>query len=94
MQCFIFNGTSWITFGQAINIDIETDTNSSDMLLPNSISLNNLGDTVAVGLSSSNATQDGYDNTGLTSIFKFNGISWIPIGTIAGEAIEDYSGTS
>ena len=86
VRIFSWNGMNWIQQGQ--DIDAEAADNESGC----SISMNSVGDIVAIG------ARKNYGNgisAGHVRVYTFNGTSWVKIGQdIDGESADDHFGSS
>jgi hypothetical protein len=81
VRVYSWNGTSWVKLGADI------DGTGSQHRLGISVSINSVGDRIAVGLP--------YAGFGITRIFSWNGTAWSQLGSdIAGEASSNQSGYS
>jgi len=85
-RVYQYDGSSWIKLGQDIDGIAAYDSSGY------SVSINSLGDIVAIG---ANSNDNLGTNTGLTRVYKYNGTSWIKLGQdINGTTIYSYSGIS
>jgi len=85
-RVYQYNGSSWIKLGQ--DIDGEAAYNNSGI----SVSINSVGDRVAIGSPYNNGSGSA---AGSTRVYQYNGSSWIKLGQdIDGEATGDQSGVS
>ena len=85
-RIFEFNGSAWVQMGQDIDGENAGDSSGSE------INLSADGQTIAIGAPFSDF---GAMNTGHTSVFQFDGNSWIQLGqNIIGEAANDLSGSA
>jgi hypothetical protein len=86
VRVYSWNGTSWVKLGQ--DIDGETANDRSGI----SVSLNSVGNRVAIGANWNDGT--GVDS-GHVRVYSWNGTSWVKLGQdIDGEAAGDQSGVS
>jgi hypothetical protein len=86
VKVYEYVGSSWIQLGSDIDGEAANDNSGR------SISLNDSGDTVAIGANLNDGTAS---NAGHVKIYRYNGSSWIQLGTdIDGEATGDYFGAS
>jgi hypothetical protein len=86
VRIYKWSGSSWLQLGNNINGEAIDDYSGG------SVSMSDDGITVAIGASGNDG--NGTD-AGHVRIFKWNGTSWIQLGSdIDGEAIDDYSGGS
>ena len=85
-RVFEWNGSAWVQRGA--DIDGEASFDQSGY----SVSLNAVGDVVAIGAP---VNDDGGSNAGHTRVFEWNGSTWVQRGSdIDGEAADDESGYS
>jgi hypothetical protein len=86
VRVYSWSGTSWVKLGQ--DIDGETANDRSGI----SVSLNSVGNRVAIGANWNDGT--GVDS-GHVRVYSWNGTSWVKLGQdIDGEAAGDQSGVS
>jgi hypothetical protein len=86
VRVYSWNGASWTQMGVDIDGEAAGDTSGR------SVSMNEIGDRVAIGAHQNDGTGS---NAGHVRVYSWNGTSWIKLGQdIDGEAANDFSGRS
>jgi hypothetical protein len=86
VRVYSWNGTAWTQLGTDIDGEAAEDKSGC------SVSMNAVGDRVAIGAITNDGTAD---SAGHVRIYSWNGTAWTQLGAdIDGEALGDYSGFS
>ena len=86
IRVYRWTGSAWEKLGNDIDGEAASDNSGR------SVSLNDSGDTVAIG---ANLNDGAASNAGHVRIYRYNGSSWMQLGSdIDGEATGDYFGAS